>query len=340
VHACTGARAAARIRPAVATAFDDEGLGEIVVAIDGCSSACTRRSLEAQGLTPLAVTLEELGFEPDEDVRGARGEELRDAIAGRLREQAGSAAAPARLRRQVSRPGVRVTDGRGHTSDDYLYAIHLLTSPVAACGSVVADWPTTAARIADALSVTRVSAGEALARLEASGQVVRGPGKEVLLSPRGRAAVAQIVRRHRIVERFLVDVLGCSVAESYRLTLEIRDALPRTLIERIEALVAASTHCPHGWPLDPAGDTEFARDLVAASALPPGATGTVAALVERNADVLAELSRIGLEPGTHIVVRSQRPRTTVISVGDQAHHLGADAAAATLVARAGRSGRA
>jgi DtxR family Mn-dependent transcriptional regulator len=338
VHACTGAPAAARIKAAVASALDDAGLslpgGELVVAIDGCSSACIRRSLEAQGVSPLAVTLEEFGVAPDEDVHGPRTELLRHAIVERLKAQATSASPPVRLRREAPPQGVKGAESRAHTSDDYLYAVHLLTSPVAACGSVVTNRPTTATRIADALSVTRVSAGEALARLEASGHVSRGPAKEVLLTGAGHSAVEQVVRRHRLVERFLVDVLGCSVAESYGLALELRDAFPDVLTGRIEALVAASTHCPHGWPLDPADDLGFASTLTAASALPPGATGTVAALVERDAAALARLSRYGVEPGTAIEVRSHDPRGTVVFVEGRSRVLQVDDAAATLVARA------
>jgi DtxR family Mn-dependent transcriptional regulator len=327
VRACTGAASAAKVAAALERVLPADGAP---VVVDGCGWACARRSLEARGIAPFAVMLEEFGVESDEDVRGDALAALRDRILGRLEEQARST--PERLRRTAAGRDVRVMDAPGHTPDDYLYAIRLLTSPVAACGAVVEDWPTTAARIGQALAVTRPTAGEALARLEATGHVVRGPSREVLLTPAGREAASRVVCRHRLVERFLVDVLRYSVAEAYPLALEVRRGMPQVLLDRIAKLVGDAARCPHGWPLDPAGDFELAAGLVAVSSLPPEASGVVVALVEEDAGVLARLAGLGVVPGARISVRAQAPRTAVLVEGRDVELPRADAEA-TLVAR-------
>ena len=166
---------------------------------------------------------------------------------------------------------------------------------------MIADAPTVAAHVAAALSVTRASAGEMLGRLEAAGLVARGPAKEVLLTAGRARAAERIVHRHRLVERFLVDVLQYSPPESFRLALEIRDAFPRSSPNASRA-DAPGGPCPHGWPVDPSRDREFAAGLVALSTLPAGAEATVAALIEHDADVLERLYERGLTPGTSLVV--------------------------------------
>src|SRR4249920_2561111 len=78
--------------------------------------------------------------------------------------------------------------------------------------------PTAPARIADQLGVSRASVGAMLERLEAQGLVARGEKKEALLTPDGRATAMRIVRRHRLVERLLTDMMGYSGAEAHEKT--------------------------------------------------------------------------------------------------------------------------
>jgi Mn-dependent DtxR family transcriptional regulator/uncharacterized metal-binding protein len=334
VHACTGSASAAQVADAAASTLEAE-LGhpddDIVVAIDGCSVACARRSLEARGLAPLSVTLEELGVPADEPIDPGRLDAVLAEATERLKTQAAANQRRARLKRASVRPRVTGSTRQGHSVEDYLHVIHLLTSPVAACGAVVADWPTASARVAQSLSVTRATAGEALARLETAGLIMRGPAKEVLLTEAGRVAAEDAIHRHRLVERFLVDQLGCTPAESFALALDVRDGLPEAIVERLERRAPSDARCPHGWPLDPSRDRELAATLVAVSTLPPGAKSVVVALVEHDADVLARLFAHGAAPGTELEVVEQEPAGTTVAIDGNVRLLEADEAAALLV---------
>ena len=62
------------------------------------------------------------------------------------------------------------------------------------------------------LGVSRASAGEMLKRLEAEGLVERGEQKEAILTPEGAERARRVVRKHRIIERFLTDFMGYTAA--------------------------------------------------------------------------------------------------------------------------------
>lgn len=222
------------------------------IAIDGCASACASRRLEAKGIRTVAIGLHELDESGGGELDERAIEALVDRVVDRLRVLAPSG--PSARRRTPRPPAAGLDERRSHTTADYLFTVYALTSPVVACGAVASDLPTLGAHVARALSISRPAAGEALSRLERRGLIERGPGKEILLTQRGRDAAEQVVRRHRVAERFLTDVLGYSPAESYELALRIRAGFDDSIVERLVELLPSPGCCPHGWPFDPAAD--------------------------------------------------------------------------------------
>src|SRR3954463_15696782 len=101
----------------------------------------------------------------------------------------------------------------GHSIDDYLEAIHILVSPIGVFEPAKAP-AAIAARVAEALGVSRTAVGEMLKRLTAQGPLERGGGRELVLTPAGAERAEQVVRRNRIMERFLTDFLDYDTAEA------------------------------------------------------------------------------------------------------------------------------
>ena len=103
----------------------------------------------------------------------------------------------------------------GHSVDEYLETIYFLAFPIGeyrpATGSTAI-----ASRVAEMLGVSRASAGEMLKRLEADGLVERGEQKEAILTPEGTERARRVVRKHRIIERFLTDFMGYTAARVAR----------------------------------------------------------------------------------------------------------------------------
>jgi len=302
-----------------------------VVAIDGCGSECASRMLTAKGMRVEAIGLHELGVRIGDNL----DERARTALLARVVGRLQAPASPIRaVRRRPTPPPVGARGkGGAHTSDDYLYAIYTLTSPVVACGALASDSPTLAAHVAHALSISRASAGAMLAQLEASGQIERGPVKEIVLTPAGRAAAGRVVRRHRVLERFLTDFLDYPPAQSHDLALQIREAFDEEMIDRIASRLAPPARCPHGWPLDPEAERAEAADLVALSALAPRAEATTAALTEQDGELLARLDGLGLRPGTQLEVLDESAGTLTIAIEGQCQQLHPDTAAAVIVRR-------
>jgi DtxR family Mn-dependent transcriptional regulator len=191
---------------------------------------------------------------------------------------------------------------QGHSVDDYLETIYFLAFPIGeyrpATGSTAI-----AARVAEMLGVSRASAGEMLKRLEADGLVERGEQKEALLTPAGIERAKKVVRKHRIIERFLTDFMGYTAAESHVYADELGDTFTDEMIERINERLGRPARCPHGWPVEPESEQEENADLVALAELEPGRPAEIVRLAEHDGDLLHWFYDEGLVPGTPVEVR-------------------------------------
>ena len=122
----------------------------------------------------------------------------------------------------------------GHSVDDYLEAIHLLVSPIGVYEPAKAP-AAIAARVADALGVSRTAVGEMIKRLTADGLLARTGGRELVLTPEGTARAEQVIRRNRIIERFLTDMLDYDAAEAHVHASRVGAAFTDDMVERLHA---------------------------------------------------------------------------------------------------------
>ena len=139
--------------------------------------------------------------------------------------------------------------GHGHSIDEYLETIYFLAFPIGEYRPATAS-NAIASRVAEMLGVSRASAGEMLKRLEAEGLVERGEQKEAILTPTGIERAEHVVRKHRLIERFLTDFMGYTAAESHVHADELGDTFTDDMIERINERLGYPDRCPHGWPVE------------------------------------------------------------------------------------------
>ncbi len=198
---------------------------------------------------------------------------------------------------------IGVSTAHSHTADEYLMTIWLLAYPV---GEYVPSrrgpQPTAAARIADQLGVTRASAGEMLKRLEGEGMVVRGERKEAILTEKGRIAAMRIVRRHRIVERLLTDVMDYDGAESHEKADGIDDGFDDEMVERLWEKLGRPERCPHGYPIDAHHELRENPTLKPLTKLDAGDRATIVRLAEHDGDQLRFYYDANLVPETDVEV--------------------------------------
>jgi DtxR family Mn-dependent transcriptional regulator len=185
---------------------------------------------------------------------------------------------------------------------DYLRAVYVLSSPVADCGAVVHDAPALAAHVSRLLGVSRPTSGEMLKRLEQGGLVERGTRREVLLTAAGRRAAEEAIRRLRILECFVVDFLGTSLADAAAEASVLEAGMDEEMVERLYERLGQPERCPHGWPVDPQRDRDPAPSLASLAALAPGSRGRVARIAEQDSSLLASLVAAGLVPGATVEV--------------------------------------
>jgi DtxR family Mn-dependent transcriptional regulator len=261
--------------------------GRPVLALDGCAGSCQARLLDAHGVRTLrALNLSEPRAESG--VAGASSVAALEAVAS-----------PVRRTRRAFPVAPQLDERRSHSLDDYLLALDALTAPVVECGAV-ADAPTLNAHVAQLLGVSRAAAGEMVARLEEAGLVQRGEHKDLLLTASGRAAADRLLRMKRILECFVVESLGYSIAECHERARELAPGFDAEAVERLWESLGRPERCPHGRPLDPVEARDTARDLLALSAVAVGGEVTVDRLDEGSEERLSALTDAGIAPGARL----------------------------------------
>ncbi|MBI3977939.1 MAG: metal-dependent transcriptional regulator [Chloroflexi bacterium] len=164
--------------------------------------------------------------------------------------------------------------------------------------------PVIGARVAEWRGVKPPSVVAMVRKLSEAGLVTMNERKEIVLTGRGQEMARTIVRRHRLVERLLTDVLGLDWSTAHEEACRIEHAISAEVEQKLEVLLGHPTHCPHGNPIPgTAGIT--APDAILLENVKPGDTMVVERISERaesDARLLEFYQRTGLVPGTEIVV--------------------------------------
>jgi DtxR family Mn-dependent transcriptional regulator len=186
----------------------------------------------------------------------------------------------------------------GHSVDEYLETIYFLAFPIGEYRPLSTGSPTLASRVAEMLGVSRASAGEMLKRLEAEGLIERGEQKEAILTDEGRARAEQVVRKHRLIERFLTDFLGYTAAEAHVHADELGDTFSNEMVERMSERLGHPDRCPHGWPVDTDFEQTENRELAPLADLEPEAPAQIVRLAEHDGELLHWFYDQGFVPGS------------------------------------------
>src|SRR3954470_12537368 len=177
--------------------------------------------------------------------------------------------------------------------------------------------------LAEALGVSPGTVTATVKRLADRGIVDHQPYRGVELTAVGRQAAVAAIRRHRIVERFLADMLGYAWNEADRLAGSFEHDLPQEVEDRIFVALDRPATWPHGVPVPPleAADMPVMPPLYA---LQPGDVATVAVPGSTDPDVVAFLDTLGLRPGVRVEVKEKHPfdGPLILRVGGRDRTLG------------------
>jgi DtxR family Mn-dependent transcriptional regulator len=169
--------------------------------------------------------------------------------------------------------------------------------------------PVIGARLARHLKVSPPTVTEALQRMARAGYLRLGSGKSIVLTRKGRTLAEVIVRRHRLLERWLTDILGLDWMEAHEEAHRLEHALSPRVEDRLAAILGMPSTCPHGNPIPGLSSPTATRPFPLDQA-PEGATVVVERITEEaEADrrLLEYLWRNDVRPGTRLAVQEVAP---------------------------------
>ena len=192
-----------------------------------------------------------------------------------------------------------------------------------------AGLPITGANIARAMQLSPPTVHEMIGRLEGDGYVERASDKSLEFTSRGRDEAEQIVRRHRLIERFLTDVLGVPWDEVHEEAERLEHAMSPVLEERMLAAIGDAKTCPHGHPI-----VEGAREEgVLLADVEPGATVRILRFENEAEELLHYLKKSGLHPELEGTLESSDGDEVVVS-SDEGRHSVSKSVAETVSVKA------
>ena len=171
-----------------------------------------------------------------------------------------------------------------------------------------AGLPMTAANVARAMQLSAPTVHEMVRRLERDGYIERDADKTIAFTATGREHAEGIVRRHRLIERFLTDVLGIPWDEVHEEAERLEHAMSPVLEARMLAAIGDATTCPHGHPINvgqrhagvPLADVEI------------GARVQILRFENEAEDLLHYLKASGVEPGMRGVLAKRDAEIVVV----------------------------
>jgi DtxR family transcriptional regulator, Mn-dependent transcriptional regulator len=156
-----------------------------------------------------------------------------------------------------------------------------------------AGLPITGANIARAMQLSPPTVHEMVGRLEEDGYVQRGDDRSLEFTEEGRRHAEAIVRRHRLIERFLTDVVGVAWDDVHEEAERLEHAMSPVFEKWMLSTVGDARTCPHGHPIDPGNRIPG----VPLSDVEVGAKVEILRFENEAEDVLHYLKRAGLRPG-------------------------------------------
>ena len=208
-------------------------------------------------------------------------------------------------------------------AQDYLRAIHALESR----GERV-----TTSALAARVGVSAPSATAMAKRLAELGLVERAPYRGVTLTRKGRRHALEMLRHHRLLERYLTDRLGLSLADVHAEADRLEHVLSEELEAKIDAELGYPTHDPHG---DPIPNSELRLEVGRERTLDDlaaGERGAVSRVPDGDPDLLRYLTELRLVPGSEVEVVSRAPFSGPVTVRTES---GAHAISRELAGRIG-----
>lgn len=186
--------------------------------------------------------------------------------------------------------------------------------------------PVTISKVAEYMGVSAPSSHEMLRRLETQG-LLRSSSEGFRLTPRGLAAATRVVRRLRLAERLLTDVLRLDLPRVYAEACKLEHVISPEVEARLAEVLGHPATCPHGLPIP--GDRPVEEEpLATLDQLRVWDCVIIATIPEEDETVVRHLAEVGLLPGAAVQIREVGPLEgpVTVQIAQQIRAIGRDVA--------------
>lgn len=192
------------------------------------------------------------------------------------------------------------------SSQNYLKAVWVLQE--------WSDEPVTPSALAARAGVRLSTASDAIRKLSDQGLLLHSPYGSVELSEEGRQLAVEMVRRHRLIETFLVEVLGYGWDQVHDEAETLEHAVSDFMVERMDDYLGRPRRDPHGDPIPGPDGAVDLPDAVVLSALEPGTAGTVERISDADPGLLQFFADRGIGVGAQVEVHAGAPYSESIEL--------------------------
>ncbi len=173
------------------------------------------------------------------------------------------------------------------------------------------ETPVALSQLGEYFDFSPVSIHEMVKKLSDQGCLVYHPYHGVTLTEHGEQIAASLLRRHRLWERFLTDVLEIPWGEAHEIASELDHAASEVVTERLASFLGEPAHCPHGGPIPPLSQHPTDKPLTDVA---PGVRGRVTRIAPESAPLLHSVQELGLLPEIKVYVVRQQEDVTIVKV--------------------------
>jgi len=177
--------------------------------------------------------------------------------------------------------------------------------------------------LARQLKVVPGSVTNTVEGLERRGFVIHEPYKGVKLTEKGRKLALDVLRRHRLAERLLTDILHIDWSEAHDAACKLEHAIPADIIKPLEKTLGHPKTCPHGNPIPTACGGILEEKSEPLVNLSPKVSGVIVKIIEEKTEVLQHLAKLGITPGVIVEVEKKTSfgGPVTIRVGENSYAL-------------------
>jgi DtxR family Mn-dependent transcriptional regulator len=208
--------------------------------------------------------------------------------------------------------------------EDCLQAVHRISAQ---------GGTATIGEIAAFARVNRAEVEAALSGLRSRGLIGNDDPVRIVLTDEGQKQAACILRRHRLSERLLTDVLGLPWDRVHEEAMRLEHALDAEAESRLASLLNHPETCPHGGPIPVPKGTHASPVTRTLDQVPAGVSVRIAQVIEEDSALLRYLASLGLFPQARLAVEEMAPfgGPLLVRVGDARYAIGRDVAVKILV---------